>query len=171
MKSHFNRQDFNLGSVEPEKSLFYPWLKACRIKITCVNECLRGTSHPIHQNSTCTFPATCLSTQPQCWDDRCLQPPQLHLPTDFISLLKHEFSMASVKPHSSFSRGSFSAYPWPTSLLPAESFSGTKIGPPSLHSMYICTSLLISANQLIFRLSIPQTCRNSQSTHSSLSTF
>lgn len=47
-------------------------------------------------------------------------------------------------------------------------FLRDKIGSPSLHSMYICTSLLISA---ILQVSIPQTCHNSQSTRSSLSTF
>lgn len=80
-----------------------------------------------------------------CWSDWCLQLPQLHLPTDSISLLKHEtwhgFRETPLLVFQglllSLSLADFSSASW--------QFLRDKIGPPSLHSTYVCTSLLISA--------------------------
>ena len=54
-----------LGTTEQLTPLVKSLQNDCVIKITCANECLRGTSYSIHQNSTCTFPATPLSTHPR----------------------------------------------------------------------------------------------------------
>lgn len=127
----------------------------------------RGTSYSIHQNSTCTFPATPLSTHPRVlWGDWCLQPPQLHLPTDSISL-KRELGMASVNPTSLAFQGLLLSLSLADPFSTSWEFLRDKIGPLlSTPRTYVLADLSHSSG---FQYS--QTCCNSQSTLSSLSTF